>query len=287
MKKIGYLYAIVSAILFGSAGLFVKLGQTQLDSVSLLTVQYVIAVIIMFIILFFKDKKALKVNKTQLKDLAILGVVGNSFMTVFYYLSFNYLPVAMTTVLLMTYPIMVFFYAVIKGKEKLKGSKILIVIMAFLGCIISLNLVNAERNYSLMGIGFGLLAAVFYAFMNIFSERNLSQVTPLAINGYSTLFSLISLIIYKFPHFLFRGEVDLKAYGYITILAVFCEIIPLTLLYAGIKHIGSVKVSIISNLEIPTSIVLSYFLLNESISIIQLIGTIIVIYSVYLIKIKE
>lgn len=287
MKKIGYLYAIVSAILFGSAGLFVKLGQTQLDSVSLLTVQYVIAVTIMFIILFFKDKKALKVNKTQLKDLAILGIVGNSFMTVFYYLSFNYLPVAMTTVLLMTYPIIVFFYAVIKGKEKFKGSKILIVIMAFLGCIISLNLVNAEGTYSLMGIGFGLLAAVFYAFMNIFSERNLSQVTPLAINGYSTLFSLISLIIYKFPHFLLRDEVDLKTYGYITILAVFCEIIPLTLLYAGIKHIGSVKVSIISNLEIPTSIVLSYFLLNESISIIQLIGTIIVIYSVYLIKIKE
>jgi len=249
MKKIGYLYAIISAVLFGSAGLFVKLGQTQLDSVSLLTVQYVIAVTIMFIILFFKDKRALKVSKTQLKDLAILGVVGNTFMTVFYYLSFNYLPVAMTTVLLMTYPIMVFFYAVIKGKEKFK--------------------------------------AVFYAFMNIFSERNLSQVTPLAINGYSTLFSLISLIIYKFPHFLFRNEVDLKTYGYITILAVFCEIIPLTLLYAGIKHIGSVKVSIISNLEIPTSIVLSYLLLNESISIIQLIGTIIVIYSVCLIKIKE
>lgn len=287
MKKIGYLYAIISAVLFGSAGLFVKLGQTQLDSVRLLTVQYVIAVTIMFIILFFKDKKALKVSKTQLKDLAILGVVGNTFMTVFYYLSFNYLPVAMTTVLLMTYPIMVFFYAVIKGKEKLKGSKVLIVIMAFLGCIISLNLVNAEGAYSLVGIGFGLLAAVFYAFMNIFSERNLSQVTPLAINGYSTLFSLISLIIYKFPHFLFKNEVDLKTYGYITILAVFCEIIPLTLLYAGIKHIGSVKVSIISNLEIPTSIMLSYFLLNESISIIQLIGTIIVIYSVYLIKIKE
>lgn len=287
MKKIGYLYAIISAVLFGSAGLFVKLGQTQLDSVSLLTVQYVIAVTIMFIILFFKDKRALKVSKTQLKDLAILGVVGNTFMTVFYYLSFNYLPVAMTTVLLMTYPIMVFFYAIIKGKEKFKGSKILIVIMAFLGCIISLNLINAEGAYSWVGIGFGLLAAVFYAFMNIFSERNLSQVTPLAINGYSTLFSLISLIIYKFPHFLFRNEVDLKTYGYITILAVFCEIIPLTLLYAGIKHIGSVKVSIISNLEIPTSIVLSYFLLNESISIIQLIGTIIVIYSVYLIKIKE
>lgn len=287
MKKVGYIYALVSAFLFGSAGLFVKLGQSELDSVSLLTLQYIIAVTIMFGVLYVTDKNSLKVTSSQLKDLAILGVVGNTFMTVFYYLSFNYLPVAMTTVLLMTYPIMVFFYSIIKGQEKVHSKKVIIVIMAFIGCILTLNITTAGGSYSIKGILYGLLAALFYAFMNVFSETKFSKVSPLATNAYSTLFSLISLMIYKFPLFVFTDSISFKTYGYIIILAVFCEIIPLTLLYAGIKHIGAVKVAVISNLEIPTSILISYFMLKEGISATQLLGVFIVIYSIYLIKNKE
>jgi len=70
----------------------------------------------------------------------------------------------------------------------------------------------------------------------------------------------------------------------IIILAIFCEIIPLTLLYAAIKKIGAVKVSIISNLEIPTSLIISIIILKESFSTSQFFGALIVVYAVYLIK---
>jgi len=287
MKK-GYMYAVVSAILFGTAGILVKLAQnTGLDSISLLTIQYIIAVTLMFIGAFLKDNRKLYISKKQLLDMVVLGTVGNTLMTIFYYMAFEYLPVAMVTMLLFTYPIMVFVYSLFAKKQKIGIRKIVAIASAFLGCILTLNIFSGEVRYSIKGIIFGLLAAVFYTFMNLYSEKKLENVDSLLINAYSTLFSLISLIIYKWPSFLFNGQITLESLTYIIILAVCCEIVPLTLLYASIKHIGSLKVSIISNLELPTAIIVSFVILKESVSIMQIIGALLIFYAVHLTRIEE
>nr|WP_284703611.1 DMT family transporter [Clostridium swellfunianum] len=284
MKK-GYIYSIVSAILFGSAGLIVKLAYVEgIDAIGLLTLQYIIAVALMFLILFVKSKEDLKVTKKELFRLLVLGVVGNSCMTVFYYSAYSYLPMAMVTILLYTYPIMVFLYTLFFRKGEISRMKTLALVTAFVGCVLALGLLSGGLKYSFKGIIFGILSAVFYAFMNIYSEDKLQNVKPLAINAYSTLFSLISLVVYSFPTFIIKGQVSLNLLGYTAILAVFCEIIPLTLMYAAIKHIGSLKVSIIGNIETPTAMLLSFFVLRENISFTQIVGAVLVFYAVYLIR---
>jgi drug/metabolite transporter (DMT)-like permease len=284
LKK-GYIYSIVSAVLFGSAGLIVKLAYVEgVNPTELLTLQYIIAVSLMFLVLILKNKDERKVSMQEVYHLFILGVAGNTFMTVFYYTAYNYLPMAMVTILLYTYPVMVFLYSLIFHKGEINRTKTIALIIAFVGCIMALGLLSGGLKYSLKGIIFGVLSAVFYAFMNIYSENKLANVKPLAINAYSTLFSLISLMMYSFPTFIFKGQVNLNLIWYTAILAVFCEIIPLTLMYAAIKHIGSLKVSIIGNIETPTAMLLSYFILREHISFIQVTGAVLVFYAVYLIR---
>jgi len=284
LKK-GYIYSIFSAILFGSAGLFVKLAFTfGIDSISLLTLQYIIAVPLMFLLMYIFNRKSFVVTKAQLLRLAVLGVIGNTFMTVFYYLSFNYLPIPMVAILLYTYPLMVFIYSSVFKEHSINFKKLIAVVVAFLGCVLTLDILSGNFKYSLKGVIFALTCAMFYAFMNIYSEEKLQGLEPLVINAYSTLFSLISLMLFKFPLFIFKGNVSLSVLGYTAILAIFCEIIPLTLLYAAIKHIGALKVSIIGNLEIPTAMLVSFFILHEQIGNIQIIGTGLVVYAIYSIR---
>ena len=211
MKK-GYIYSILSAILFGSAGLFVKLAFVGgIDSISLLTLQYMIAVPLMFILMYIFNKESFKVTKVQLLRLAVLGAVGNTFMTVFYYISFKYLPIQMVAILLYTYPLMVFIYSTVFKKESLSYKKLFAVVLAFFGCVLTLDILSGNFKYSLKGVIFALICAMFYAFMNIYSEEKLQGLAPLAINAYSTFFSLICLMIYKFPLFVFKGEVTYKS----------------------------------------------------------------------------
>lgn len=284
LKK-GYLYCIVSAVLFGTAGIFVKLAHnTGLDSVELLTVQYIIAVFLMFMFAIVKDIKKLYVSKKELIHLCILGVFGNTLMTVCYYKAFEYLNVAIVTMLLFTYPIMVFIYTALFNKQKTDVKKIFALFIAFIGCVLTLNILSGGLNYPIKGIVFGLLSAAFYAFMNLYTETKLESVDSLAINAYSTLFSLMVLFIYKSPVSILQGNVKIQGIIYIVILAVICEIIPLTLLYKSIQYIGALKVSVISNLEIPTAMLISFAFLRESVSIAQLIGAALIVHAVHIIK---
>lgn len=234
--------------------------------------------------MYIFNKESFKITKIQLLRLAILGIFGNTFMTVFYYISFNYLPIPMVAILLYTYPIMVFIYSSVFNKGSLGYKKFFAMLLAFFGCVLTLDILSGHFKYSLKGVIFALLCAMFYAFMNIYSEERLQGLEPLAINAYSTFFSLMCLLIYKFPVFIFSGNITTSLIGYTTILALFCEIIPLTLLYAAIKHIGSLKVSIIGNLEIPTAMFVSFFILHEQIGNMQIIGTVLVIYAIYMIR---
>lgn len=284
MKK-GYIYAIAAAVMFGSSGMFVKLAQgTGLDSISLLTVQYMLAVTIMFAYAFIRNRKILVVDRKSLIDLALMGVIGSTGMTLCYYMAFEYLPVAVVTMLLYTYPVLVFIYTCIFEKGSMNVQKTAAIIMAFTGCILALNLFGGNYAYPVLGIVLGLMSAVFYAFINIFSEKKLERVDSLAINAYSTLFSLIALCLYRFPSHVFRGEINPDSIIYIVLLAIFCEILPLTMLYASLKLIGALKVSVISNLEIPTAFVMAYLFLNEKITVSQLFGSALIVCAIILIR---
>lgn len=286
MKLKGFIYAIISSVFFGSAGIFVKSSYNEnFSSVDLLMLQYIIASFILFMICYIRFRPKLKLSKDMFKKLVIQGVIGNTFMTVFFYSSFEYLDMAVATMLLYLYPAMVAAFSFIFLKAKISRLKIAAICGTFLGSLLVLNIFSSSfSSISLKGVLFGVLAAVFYAFMNIHAEKIVEDVPSAVITFYTTIFSLVILFIINYK---FIGKIPSISSGLVlnaSLLAFFCEIIPLTLLYSAIKYIGSVTTSIISTIELPASAVFSYFIMNESVSIFQVIGILIIGYSVIVLK---
>lgn len=290
MKAKGYIYAIISAIFFGSAGIFVKSGYSNnFGPVELLMLQYIIALIILFLFCLIKYRNKLLLSKKMLIKLLIQGTIGNTLMTVFFYSSFKYLEVSTATMLLYTYPAMVAIYSALFLGQRITKRKIFAIIGTFLGSLMVLNLIssNSLKSLNILGICFGILAALFYSFMNIYAEGIVDEIPPMVITLYTTLFSLIILLIFN-PSFISKLRVvSTSSIINAASLAFFCEIIPLTLLYAAIKNIGAVTTSIISTLELPSSALFSFFLLNEKLSIIQILGILLAVYSVIALKKEE
>ncbi len=281
MKLKGFIYAIISAVFFGSAGIFVKSGYSAAFSpVDLLMLQYMIAGVILFIMCFIKYKDKLVLSKIQLKRLIIQGAFGNTLMTVFFYQSFKYLDVALTTMLLFTYPSMVALASFFIFKEKISRTKIISILGTFLGCILVLDITAKGSNISYIGVGFALLSAVFYCFMNIYAEKIVEDLPGLVITFYTTIFSLIVLFIFNFNFINKLMYVSASSFTNAALLAFFCEIIPLTFLYEAIKRIGSVSTSITTSLELPASAIIAFIFLKEKLSFVQIIGIIIVVYCV-------
>jgi drug/metabolite transporter (DMT)-like permease len=286
MKFKGFVYAIISAVFFGSAGIFVKNGFSKdFSPVDLLMLQYIIAGIILAVICFVKYKKGMKLSRKLLIRLFIQGTVGNTLMTVFFYSAFKYLDVSVTTMLLYTYPAMVVAFSSLFCREKISKKKVVAILGTFIGCLFALNInVHNIGSLPLIGICYGILSAVFYAFMNIYAEKIVDDVPPIVVTFYTTIFSLVVLLIFNFS---FVGKLSSLTFNSIqnaAFLAFFCEIIPLSFLYAAIKYVGPITTSIITTLEIPASVIFAFFILSEKISIVQLLGIFLVIGSVVILK---
>jgi drug/metabolite transporter (DMT)-like permease len=288
MKLQGFIYAIISAVFFGSAGIFVKSGYSEdFTPVDLLMLQYIIAGIILFIMCFVQYRDKLRLSGLDLKRLIIQGAFGNTLMTVFFYQSFKYLDVAAATMLLFMYPSMVALASFFVFKQKVSKTKVISILGTFAGCILVLDIIGKGSGISYIGVGFALLSAVFYAFMNIYAEKIVQEIPGLVITFYTTIFSLIVLLIFNFS-FVYRiTEVSMPSFTNAALLAFFCEIIPLTFLYEAIKRIGSVSTSIITSLELPCSAIIAYVFLNEKLSYVQILGILIVVYFVIKLKYEE
>ena len=142
-NKIGYIAAVLSAICFGSSGLFVKyIYSFGLSAGEMLILQYLIAVFILWVAAYYIYGAKIIIASSLLKKVFIIGVFGNTFMTLFYYKSFMFLDVAVATILLFTYPILVTIYSFILGQSKVDIFIIVSLFVAFTGGFLVLDHFN-------------------------------------------------------------------------------------------------------------------------------------------------
>ncbi len=70
-------------------------------------------------------------------------------------------------------------------------------------------------------------------------------------------------------------------------MAVFSTVLPAFLLSEGIRLIGSARASIVGSVGPVSTIVLAYLFLNESITVYQLLGTLLVLVGVLSVSAKD
>ncbi len=70
-------------------------------------------------------------------------------------------------------------------------------------------------------------------------------------------------------------------YGFL--MAIFATVLPSYMVAEGIKRIGSGNSAIVSSIGPVSTLILAYFMLGETFSIEQIIGTIMILIGVYII----
>lgn len=281
----GYLFAILSSIFFGSSGLFVKLAQkTELSSIDILTLQYMIAVPVLWIISFIKYKHQLKISKRILFKLLILGLFLTPIVNLCYYESFQYLNISVATILFYTYPILIALYSFLFLKKKPNKIVGISLALSFMGCALVVNIFQANTSISMLGFLYCIGASFFYAIFTLLIETLENKIPPILLTTYISTFALLSFIFYHVPSHSFNGGFNRFQIGITILLTFICQVPPMVLLYAAIQYIGAVKTSIIANIEIPTAAILGYIFYDEILSFSQLFGICFVISGILLLK---
>jgi drug/metabolite transporter (DMT)-like permease len=289
----GVVLVALGATSYGMLATFVKLAYKEgFTTAEVTSSQFIYGIIgILFINLFQRIKNNNSATKANSKNILHLMIAGTSMgmTSVFYYLAVKYIPVSIGIVLLMQTVWMGVLLEWFLDKKAPSIQKTLAVLVVIIGTAFAINIFKINFNDTTIdwtkGLFWGLLAAASFT-TTMFTANKVALGIS---SAQRSLFMLLggAIIVFGFGLYTQTTEFNFEIFTkWGIVLALFGTIIPPMLLNAGFPLTGIGLGSIVSSLELPVSVLMAYFLLNEELQLIQWIGILLIILAIVIMNIQ-
>ena len=288
-KLKGVLLIALGASSYGMLATFVKMAYSEGFTTPEVTIaQFTYGILgIVLINTIQKSQNKNQATIASTKTIIQLMVAGTSLgmTSVFYYLAVKYIPVSIAIVLLMQTVWMGVLFEMLLEKKIPSAQKIISVFVVLVGTALATNIIEDKLVTDWRGIVLGLLSAASFTTTMFTANRVGIGVS----SAQRSLFMLLggAVIVIGFAIANQTGDFQFEIFAkWGIILALFGTIIPPLLFNAGFPLTGIGLGSIVSALELPVSVLMAYFLLNESINTWQWIGIVLIILAVVIMNIN-
>lgn len=276
---------IFSMMVFGTIGLLVK--NINLSSGEIALFRAIIATIAIIIYKLISGNKI--VFKEIKKDLPILFLSGAAigFNWILLFQAYNYTTVSIATLSYYFAPVIVMIVCPILFREKLTIKQLICFFMSTVGLIMVIGIGGMEKsNSNIIGIGFGLAAAVFYSTVIILNKfiKNVTGIDRTLIQFFAAIIVLIPYVILTTG--INIGSLDKIGIISIIILGLLHTGISYCLYFASLKDLKGQEAAILSYIDPLVAIIVSVTILGEGINSIQIIGGVMILGFTLLNEIK-
>lgn len=272
MKKIlsPRLMLIVSMLIFGTLGAFVKNIPVSSGELALYRALMAVVCVSLFLLLT-KQKLNFKEIKGELPLLLLSGVtMGVNWVLLFE--AYKYTTVSVATLCYYFAPVIVMVLSPLLFKERLTAKQIICFSFSTVGLVMITGIGVGGASNNFLGIAFGLSAAVFYASVVILNKK-IKKVEGLP----RTLLQFLSAIAVLLVYVIINGEFSLSkldAGGWASLIAVgvlhtgfaYC------LYFSSLKALSGQQAAILSYIDPLVAVIVSVTVLQETITIWQIAG---------------
>lgn len=282
-KFSGYLYAVLAAAAYGTNPAFaIPLYEHGMNPNTVLLFRYLMGLPLLALIMMIRSIP-FKLNKNLVGFTFILGILmALSSLTLFE--SYNYMNSGVASTLLFVYPIMVAMIMVFFFHEKIKISLYLCLVIMITGLIL---LMKPEKDepLSLFGCTLVMISALTYAIyivcVNVSPKVKRIPTTQLLF--YVLTFGSLVFIVMFAAGSSFTWPS--RGYDWINLfsLAVIPTVLSLAFTTRAIQLIGSTPTAILGALEPVTAVILSVIILNQNLSINEVIGGVLILVAALII----
>jgi len=264
----------VSMIIFGTIGVFVK--NIQASSAEIAMYRAILASLLIGLYLIFTGKKInLKKMKREFHLLLVSGAaMGINWILLFE--AYKYTSVSIATLSYYFAPVIVMIACPFLFKEKISLLQIFCFIMSTIGLVMLTGIGHGGSN-DLTGILLGLGAAVFYASVVIINKliRNVDGIQRTFLQFVAAAAVIIPYVVLKkdfsLPGLNASGWINLLIVGIIHTGITYC------MYFSALKDIPGQKAAILSYIDPLVAVIISVTVLNEKITILQIIGGILIL----------
>ncbi|MBH0333577.1 permease [Brevibacillus brevis] len=142
------------------------------------------------------------------------------------------------------------------------------------------------QSVDMVGLIFGLMSGATFALVIFFSGRILPGMDPYLRSAISISMAALMLSIVYPPTFLVNGQLLQGLLPLGLLVAIFGSVIPIFCLAVGVPRIGNGLATILSAVELPTVVLLSNFVLQETVSLPQWGGVFMILAAICVPQVK-
>lgn len=284
MKTKALIFIILSGVLWGTSGLFVKfLSPYGFSAPQLTLVRGTISFGAMVAYAFISDRSIFKTNGKNLILSVIVGITLCTTATL-YYSSMQMTSVSTAVVLMYTAPIYVTLVSIAFLGETASRMKILSISLMLVGCALVSGIVGGLK-FDALGIIFGLLSGVSYAIYNIVTKIALKGgMNAVTLSLYGFLFMALSALIIARPSEIAENA---KSSPVITIplllgLGIFTFVLPYFFYTLSMRDLPAGTASALSIIEPLAATLISAAVFKEIPGIISSLGIALIICATFL-----
>jgi drug/metabolite transporter (DMT)-like permease len=291
MKNWQFVLMMMTAVIFWSFAFpFIKIGLEELSFINLTIMRFLIVCIVFLPLFFIKNKWFSKLHKKDIFPIFLLGFFG----VIVYHFGLNYgqllISPGAASLIIATIPIFIVILARIFLNEKITKIKLLGISLALLGVIIisiwgkANTKIEIEYTYAAIAV---LMGAILAAAYTIAGKKLLTRYNGLSLTAYAILLGSIGLI-----PFLSRSLIDevttmsINAWGAVLFLGVISTVIGYVIWYIALSIKTASEISAYLYAVPVLATIISYFLFDDKITALFMLGGAFVIIGLVLVNMK-
>lgn len=265
---------IGAMLIFGTLGIFIF--NLSLPSSVIAMLRAVIGTVsIGFFMLVTKQKLDFKVIRNNLKYLLISGI-ALGFNWILLFEAYRYTTIAVATLCYYMAPVFVILLSPLVLKEKLTPTMAVCSAVAILGAVL-ISGATAGEGKSFKGIIFGLIAAVLYCGI-ILTNKFIRNQSSTETTFLQLAISAVIMILYiSFTEKVTLADFDTKTIILVLVVGIIHTGIAYVLYFGSVQRIPAQTAAVFSYIDPVSSIILSAVLLSQKMSLLQIIGTVLIL----------
>jgi drug/metabolite transporter (DMT)-like permease len=277
---------LVSAFGFGCMAIFAKDAYRQhLGITALLSLRFALAALIFWGIAHARGAIHLPPRRTLFAALG-LGAFGYAAQSGLYFGAVKRMDASTTSLLLYTYPAIVFVAALAMRREHADRRRVGALALACGGTALLLLGGGGSGSFETVGVVMAISAAVAYSAYILIADTVVAKLDPFLMSALITTGAAVTFWIAGVAD---GGlDVGLSAHGWLDIagIVIVSTILPVSTFLLGLERVGASSASILSCFEPVVTVSLAMALYGERLGPGQLAGGVLVLAAVVLLQAK-
>jgi drug/metabolite transporter (DMT)-like permease len=273
----GFLYVILSAVIFGCIPLVVKNIYNQGgNAITVIFLRAWLSLPVLYV-LMRREGGTLRVPLKRLKKLVILSI-GFASTTILLFTSYHFISTGVATTIHFIYPVFVLLGSILFFKEPFDRVKFICVLLCTLGIVM---FYTPGEAGSFVGLILSFASGLTFAFYVIYLDKSgLKRLKPFTLGFYLAAVTSVELFICALLSNELALAMTLKGWALCGVLAISVSVGGVVLFQVGVREIGVQSTSILSTFEPATSIIIGVIMFSEPLGVKTTIGVGLILASV-------